>query len=411
MARLFLSYARDNVAIAERLVRSLSSVGHDVWYDKRLTPGSAFNDEIEQAIAQCDHVLVLWTDQSVASSWVRDEATVGREAGKLVPLRLGGTSPPMGFRQLHTIDIDDWDLDGMLPQTLTAAIGGSSTSSIGGAEQTVRFATADDGTTLAWSAIGNGPPILKMSNWLNHLEFEWSHPMWRHWIATLSDGHQLIRYDQRGNGMSDWKVPPPTVDRLVDDVRTVADAAGIDRFDIFAMSQGTFFAVPFAVRYPERVRRIVIVNGFAAGWEHHPKAEVRDRWEAMITLIRTGWGQDNPVFRQMFTSLFFPQATPAQAQAWNELQKLSASPTSAEQTLRMLGAADVRDLLGQVRAPTLVLHARGDQMIPYEAGRKVAASIPGARFVAVDSENHLMLNSEPAWPFVQRTIAEFLADD
>ena len=138
---------------------------------------------------------------------------------------------------------------------------------------------------------------------------------------------------------------------------------------------------------------------------------MRDRWEAMITLIRTGWGQDNPVFRQMFTSLFFPQATPAQAQAWNELQKLSASPTSAEQTLRMLGAADVRDLLGQVRAPTLVLHARGDQMIPYEAGRKVAASIPGARFVAVDSENHLMLNSEPAWPFVQRTIAEFLADD
>lgn len=417
MGELFISYARADAAIAERLGIALQEAGHLVWWDRQLAGGAQFSDEIESVLDRSDSVLVLWSEHAIASPWVRDEAAFGRDKNKLIPMRIGGVTPPLGFRQFHTIDISGWAETGgkSVPEALEGSLGGpaptSSPPKASLTKQRINFCKTADGVTLAYSRAGEGPPLLKAANWLNHLEYEWNNPLWRHWIDELAGRHTLIRYDERGNGMSDWHMPDLTFDHLVDDLATVADAAGLDRFDLLGISQGSPVAIAFAARHPDRVRRMVLINGFATGWRFARDQAFVERWDAMATLARTGWGQDNPAFRQTFTSLFFPDATPQQSAWWNELQKLSTSPANAERLMRMFGEIDASDLMEKVRAPTLVLHCRNDQLVPFEAGRLMASRIPNAEFVALESRNHLVLESEPAWAKISQEMRDFLAPD
>ena len=277
------------------------------------------------------------------------------------------------------------------------------------ARQQVQFCTAPDGTGIAYSCTGSGPPLVKTANWLNHLEFEWESPIWRHWINELSSEHMLLRYDERGNGLSDWKVEDLSFDALVQDLETVVDAAKVERFDMIAISQGCAVGIAYAVKHPERVRRMILIGGYAAGWAKRGDPEELERREAMVALTRTGWGKDNPAFRQMFTTLYFPGATREQADWFNELQRVSASPEGAQRLQRALSVIDVRELLPQVRTPTIVFHARDDAVVPFDAGRFVAARIPGAQFVALDSSNHIILEQEPAWPVLVEQVRTFLA--
>lgn len=276
--------------------------------------------------------------------------------------------------------------------------------------QRVEFCTASDGTGLAYSCVGSGPPLVKTANWLNHLEFEWESPIWRHWIDELSRDHTLLRYDERGNGLSDWKVAEMSFEAFVEDLETVIDAAGFDRFDLLGISQGCAVSIAYAVRHPERVRRLVLYGGYSQGWAKRNNPEELARREAMYTLVGFGWGQDNPAFRQMFTSLYFPRATEEQARWFNELQRISTSPEGAQRLQRTLSQIDVRQLLRKVQTPTLVMHCRDDAVIPFEAGRILARQIPGARFVALDSANHLVLQDEPAWPKLITHLRDFLAE-
>lgn len=412
MARLFVSYAREDAAVAGRLAEAFEASGHQIWWDRHLVSGAQFSEEIEREIEQCDRLVVLWSAASVKSPWVRDEAAAGRDLGKLVPLAIDRTTPPLGFRQFHALDLGSWVNGGALPGELLTQLGTAlAAEDRPTLTQRVRFCKASDGARLAWSVVGDGTPILKLSNWLNHLEYEWGNPLWMHWIEAMSEGHRLIRYDQRGNGMSDWNIDTPTIEQMADDVCAVADAAGIERFDLLGISQGSMIGVAFAVRHPDRVRRMALVNGFAAGWNHSNNPDYIERWEAMVTLMRTGWGQDNPAFRQMFTSLFFPHATPQQAEWWNELQRVSATPDNAVKTLRLLGDTNVGSLLEQVRVPTMVMHCRHDHVIPFEAGRRLASGIPGAKFVVLESENHLILSAEPAWPKAKRELLDFFSGE
>ena len=275
-------------------------------------------------------------------------------------------------------------------------------------EQTVRYCTARDGTRLAWSAIGTGSPLVKTANWLNHLEFDFSSSLWRPWLAALADGHCLIRYDERGNGMSEWDTPELSFESFVDDLETVVDAAGVEQFDLFAISQGAPVAIAYSLRHPGRIRRMVLLGGYARGWARRLQGEDLERREAMVVLARTGWGSDNPAYRQMFTSLFIPSGSPEQVSWYNELQKITTSPRNAERLQRVFGGIDVTSLLPKVTVPTLVLHATRDQVIPVSAGRELAAGIPGARFVELDSENHVLLQQEPAWPQFLTLMREFL---
>lgn len=274
--------------------------------------------------------------------------------------------------------------------------------------QHIRFCTASDGTGLAYSAVGDGPPLVKAANWLNHLDYDWDSPIWRHWLRAIINDRRLIRYDERGNGLSDWNVADISFEAFVDDLASVVDAAGLERFDLLGISQGCSVSIAFAVRHPERVRRLVLVGGYAAGWKIRASPDEIARREAMVTLTKGEWGQNNPAFRQMFTTLFFPDATPAHHDWFNELQRMSASPENAVRLQHAFAEIDVRDLLGKVTVPAMVLHARDDAVIPFSAGRLLAANIPHAEFVTLESRNHLLLENEPAWARAMDCIREFL---
>lgn len=274
--------------------------------------------------------------------------------------------------------------------------------------QPVRFCTARDGTGLAYSVAGQGLPLVKTANWLNHLEHDWDSPVWRHWIRHFIGYRQLIRYDERGNGLSDWNTAEISFEAFVDDLASVVDAAGLEHFDLFGISQGCSVAIAYAVRNPGRVRRLVLYGGYSMGWKVRASSEEVETREAMMTLTRTGWGQNNPAFRQLFTSLFFPDASGAEADWFNELQRMSASAENAIRLQQAFGLIDVRDYLAQVNVPTLVLHAEQDAVVPLAAGRSLATSIRNAQFVQLDSRNHLILEHEPAWERASASIRAFL---
>jgi pimeloyl-ACP methyl ester carboxylesterase len=275
--------------------------------------------------------------------------------------------------------------------------------------QRIRYCRAPDGTGLAYSFVGEGPPLVKTANWLNHLEYEWESSIWRHWLTEFVYRHKLLRYDERGNGMSDWNVPQMNFEAFVDDLETVVDAARFDRFDLFGISQGCAVAIAYAVKHPERVGRMVLYGGFAKGWKVRGDPEEVAYRETMHSAIEAGWGRNNSAFRQLFTSLYFPEATTEQAHWFNEMQRISASPAMARQLFEVNGDIDVSDMLEQVRTPTLFVHSRNDSVVPVNSGQYLAANIPHAEFVELDSANHMVLGSEPAWGKLVQQLRTFLS--
>ena len=275
------------------------------------------------------------------------------------------------------------------------------------ADPEIRFCASADGTGLAYALAGDGPPIVKIANWMTHLELDAQGPIWRHWIAEFTRHRRLLRYDQRGNGLSDWRTSF-SFDAYVADLEAVVDAARLDRFDLLGISQGASVAVAYAVRHPERVRKLVLLGGFARGWATGAGGDEATRRQAMITLTREGWGLDNPAFRQMFTSLFLPDGTPEAHRWFNELQRVTTSAENACAIQLANGETDVRALLAKVAAPALVAHCRDDAMVPFEAGRAMARAIPGARFLALEGRNHILLEGDPGWPRFAAAVRAFL---
>jgi pimeloyl-ACP methyl ester carboxylesterase/DNA-binding winged helix-turn-helix (wHTH) protein len=275
------------------------------------------------------------------------------------------------------------------------------------AAQAIRYCRSPDGVRLAYAISGSGPVLVKSGNWMNHLEYDWESPVWGHFFRGLSRAHTLIRYDARGNGMSDWDVEHLSLDAWVTDLETVVDAVGVERFPILGISQGGPVAVAYAVRHPERVSHLILYGAFALGGKKRAPAEKEMR-EAMTTLMRLGWGADNPSFRQMFTARFIPGGTHEQAEYFNELQRKTTSPECAARYFDVVGDFDITDLLPEVKAPTLVMHLRDDQLVPFEAGRQLAAGIPGAHFITFPGRNHLFLEHEPACDRFFEEISLFL---
>jgi class 3 adenylate cyclase/pimeloyl-ACP methyl ester carboxylesterase len=276
--------------------------------------------------------------------------------------------------------------------------------------QEIHFCTAPDGVQLAYSMVGQGPPLMKTGNWMTHLEYDLENPIWRHLYREIAKDCTLIRYDARGNGLSDRTVDDISFEAFVRDLETVVGAVRVGRFALFGISQGCAVAIAYAVQHPERVSHLILYGGYAVGWNKRVRSPTeKEQDAAMLTLLRLGWGKENPAFRQIFTSQFAPGATKEQADWFNELQRVTVSPEMAARIFEAHGEVDIMALLPRVTVPTLVMHARDDARVPFEAGRRIAAGIPGARFVPLPGRNHLFLETEPAFgQFLEHTRA-FLA--
>lgn len=276
--------------------------------------------------------------------------------------------------------------------------------------QQVRYCRARDGVRLAYATVGSGPPILQSAHWLSHLEYDWELPIARYRLLDLVKAHSLVRYDARGNGLSDWDVGDMSFEAWVSDMETLVDAARLDRFPVLGISQSVSVSIAYAARHPDRVSCLILYGGYGAGRNKRSDttAADRERLAAMRTLIKLGWGSNDPTFRQMFTSQMMPTATREQADAFNELQRLSASPDCAVRHFDSIGEFDVRHLLPLVKAPTLVMHVRDDASVPIALGREIAAGIPDARFVALPGRNHILLEQDPATPRFSSELKNFV---
>ncbi len=276
-------------------------------------------------------------------------------------------------------------------------------------QQRVRYLKASDGTRLAWAEAGSGPLVLKAANWLSHLEYERESPVWKHWLQFFSSRSRFVRYDERGCGMSDWQVGTLSMDQWTDDLESVIAAARpTEPVTLLGMSQGAAVCVNYAVRHPGQVGRMILYGGYAHGVFRRKPAPSESTHRAMIELARAACGQDNPTFRQVFTSRFIPGGSHEQLQWYNELCLRSTSGESAAKLFEVRAAVDVEHLLGQVRTPTLVLHARDDEVVPIAEGHLLASTIPGAEFVELDSRNHVLLEQEPAWTRFREAVSAFL---
>jgi pimeloyl-ACP methyl ester carboxylesterase/DNA-binding CsgD family transcriptional regulator len=279
-------------------------------------------------------------------------------------------------------------------------------------EQQIRFCTTPDRVRLAYAVHGAGPPLVKAANWMTHLEFDWKSPVWRHWLEELGRGHTMVRYDERGCGLSDWEVEGLSLDAWVSDLETVVDAAGLDRFALLGISQGGAIAIAYAVRHPERVTQLVLYGAYARGRMNRDLSpQEKEEAEMLLSLIRVGWGRPNPAFRHVFSEMFLPGGTPEQLEWFDELARVSTSPEMAERLERAWYQIDITGLVPQVTVPTLVAHGREDAMIPFAEGRLLATSIPGARFLPLESENHILLPHERAWPVLLAELRDFLGSE
>jgi pimeloyl-ACP methyl ester carboxylesterase/DNA-binding CsgD family transcriptional regulator len=275
----------------------------------------------------------------------------------------------------------------------------------------VRFCHAADGVQLAWEKFGHGAPIVRAAYWLTHIEHDWRSIIWRPWLEAFAKRATLIRYDQRGCGLSDRNVADISFDAWLHDLETVVDAAGVARFTLMGMSQGAAIAIAYAVRHPERVARLIIYGGFFQGRRRRGQPEQVEEADLHERAIRLGWGRENPAFRQIFTSQFMANASAEQLAAWDEMQRLSCSAETAARIVTNTHLIDVADLLPQVRVPTLVMHSTHDARVPFEQGRKLASLIPGARFVALESAGHTLHPREPAFSSFFDQVSAFIAAD
>jgi RNA polymerase sigma factor (sigma-70 family) len=274
-----------------------------------------------------------------------------------------------------------------------------------------RFCTSADGVGLAYAIDGEGPPLVKASNWMTHLDYERQSPVWRHWVTELSRGRTLIRYDERGCGLSDRQFAGiPSLDCYVDDLAAVVDAAGLERFALLGMSGGGPTAIEYAARNPQRVTRLVLYGTWARGRELRGDTDA-EQARLLGELVRVGWGGAVPAFRQVFSSIYIPSAHEEQKRWYDELQQASSSGEVAERLWRSRSRTDVTSTARRVTQPALVLHARHDGAVPYEEGRRLAALLPDARFVTLETDNHILQEGEPAWAAFLSEVRAFLGDD
>jgi len=277
-------------------------------------------------------------------------------------------------------------------------------------EQDIRFVSSTDGVKIAYARSGSGPGLIRVGHWLSHLELDWQCPVWRPFLDALGKTHTLYRYDQRGTGLSSREFEGLGIDEFVDDLEAVADASRLEKFPLFAASQAVPVAIAYAEKFPQRVSHLILYGGYAEGRAFRQPSQCDVDEQTVLSLIKAGWGQPEHTFAKAFTSLFMPDGTTEQIDSITRMQRESASPETAVRLRMLVDRFMVRDLLPKITTPTLVVHSRGDVIHPIDQGRILASEIPGARFVMLDSNNHIPIPQDPEWKKLMQVIEQFLGE-
>lgn len=350
-------------------------------------------------VSRDDLIEAVWSgrivsDAAVSSRISAARAAIGDDGEKQQWIK---TVPRRGFRFVAEVEtVDDRE---SAPSRDRAG---------GRSDQRIGFCRSRDGTQIAFATTGSGPPLVRAGHWLTHLEFDWHSPVWRPLLDELGKDFQVVRYDQRGNGLSDWQLGDLSLDAFVADLEAVVDACGLDRFYLYGTSQGAPIAVAYTARHRDRVNHLVLQGGFARGRLRRGTAEEIEQGKALLTLIRHQWGKEGSPFIQAFASMFAPGGTKEEISSLAELQRVTTSPQNAASLRAAVDSFDVTGELGKVDVPTLVIHARNDGVQPLDQGRELAAGIRGAEFAMLESANHITLSHEPAWPVLFDHIRRFL---
>lgn len=295
-------------------------------------------------------------------------------------------------------------------QVVEDADGAAAAEETSGLLQDIRYCMSPDGVCVAYATAGDGPPLVKAANWLTHVELDWESPIWGHWLHALAERRRLIRYDERGCGLSDWDVADFSFDAWVDDLELVVDSVGVDRFPLLGVSQGGAVAIAYAVRHPERVTKLILSGAYSRGrLVRAETADERDEAALDLDIARVGWRRNDDTFRTVFASQFLPDGTRELWGAFNDLQRATTSTDNVVKFLEVFARVDVSRLAPKVRCPTLVLHSRGDLRVPQSQARELAALIPASRLVLLNSRSHILTEHEPAWPVFLAEIEGFLA--
>lgn len=389
----------------------LDTVAHRLWVggEERAVEPRVFDmlvllvSRAGELVSQDDMIAALWEGRAISESAISACISTARSAigddGKRQELIR--TVPRRGFRFAAPVETLDHSPDE------TARTSSGARPDVAPLRQHVRFCTSGDGTRIAFATTGSGPPLVRAGHWLTHLEHDRQSPLWNPMLTELETRFSLTRYDQRGNGLSDWDAEDLDLDRFVDDLEAVVDAAGLDRFAIYGTSQGAPIAIGFAARHPGRVSRLVLHGGYIRGRLVRDLAD-REAGEAIIALIRHGWGQPGSAFLTAFSSMFLPGGTREQIDSLAELQAVTTSAENAARLRAAIDAFDVREAAARLDLPTLVIHARDDGVHPLSEGRNLASAISGAEFVMLESRNHVILPGDPAWPVLLDELTEFV---
>jgi pimeloyl-ACP methyl ester carboxylesterase/DNA-binding CsgD family transcriptional regulator len=275
--------------------------------------------------------------------------------------------------------------------------------------QQIRFCTSRDGVRIAYATCGAGPPLIWIGHWVRHLNFDWESPIWRPWLSLLTKRHCVIRYDWRGCGLSDRKGVKFSLEKHIEDLEAVVEASRLKDVVLVAQAGGGLVSIAYAARHPERVNRLVLYGTQTRGALVRNDARRLEEGRAFLDVMKVGWHSDTPAYGKFFTMLHMPDATAEQFRSYGDLLRLTTSPENAVALVQAYYEADALDDTPRVRCPTLVLHAREDAIIPFEEGRLVASLIPGARFVPLESRNHILQENESAWQQMASEVQGFLS--
>lgn len=354
--------------------------------------------EHERVVPTDELIDVVWNGRIVSESAINSRISAARSA-------IGDD----GQRQewIKTVRGRGFRFIGAVTAVIPAPAAGEAPESGASGRQRIAFCRSADETRIAYATMGNGYPMVKAGHWLTHLEHDVKSPIWRPFLDELGRHFSLVRYDQRGNGLSDWDVADFSLDRFVDDLEAVVEAAGLDRFALYGMSQGAPIAIAYICRHPERVSHLILQGGYEKG-RLVRSASDREQGEAIITLIKHGWGKRGSAFIDAFATLFIPGGDREQIDSLVDLQRLTTSPENAASLRRAVDGFDVSAMIAKVNAPTLVMHARDDGVQPLEQGRQLASKIRQSEFVLLESRNHVILPQEPAWRIMFNEIERFV---